>query len=1058
MSTHQVLSLPFPNPFSCVTSPARTPAGQGRPMSGLAIFYNTSFYSLISVEVYPDFLCAKLKCGLFYYIIVNVYISPSSPFEPFLNLLDELLTKFVTSDPDAIIIIGGDFNARVGTSNSFDFDLQSPYFERKRTTLDHCVNDRSNDLTLTLENHGFILLNGRSLSDSPANFTFVAKQGRSIVDLIWCSFSDLSKMHDLFVADWPTRSDHLPVVLELDAPLAEPLTNERDSPPPRLRWDNNRAFLFVEMMRWSPEIAYVSGDVDDLNDSLINTITNVALKLGLARKPALNSFSNSNKHWFDNECKFAKKEIKRTLITAKKSNFDLLSLTQYLDAKSHFKVLIKSKKSIHKDKKALSLSFSKNAKEFWSQINRIRNPIRKNPSLDIEVWSKFLSEIFPARTVTIPYTNFHFVPELDGEITVDEICESLNSCKPNKSPGIDDINYDFLKNLPDNWILYLCFFFNEIFKSETVPENWCQLLISPIHKKGDESDPKNYRLISLVNCIAKVYMQIPLKRIQKFCTSNSLIPEFQSGFRSGRSCLDNIFSLNSLIQINTVKPKSKVYAIFVDFRAAFDSIDHCKLWKKLQSFGLSSRILNTLRSFYSRASAAIKIKSEKTNNVDISKGVLQGEVLSPLLFSLFLSDLETYFREKSCKGIRLNVSSDVILLAYADDLVLFADSPFEVNRKLSVLNNYCNEFSLTVNTDKTKIVIFKKNRGHNPITAFRFGNEVVDVVDSYCYLGVIFSQNCKFDLSIANTLSNVRMANGSTLKVLNSLKTSAWSDINLIHNSLISSLGTYGCEVWGPLHPNELEKIQITFFKQLLRLPANCPSHALRIEIGRLPVKFILFKSIVNWIFKLCMMDDFRIPKLCFPELCDMRNRFTLYEFNWLNQIKPLFVFCDNLDVWTELPNPPETKSALLNRFSTKLRHADMSACRASHSLVLYNLASVPPENSPAPYLVHRDLSLPYKRIYARLRLLSLYNNRLVAFKTSIQTKLEFCKYCYVPLSENEFIHHCISECVKTLALANDIFEPNEVNSLCNFILNANDRDSVIKICKFIEAWDSLEL
>lgn len=622
----------------------------------------------------------------------------------------------------------------------------------------------------------------------------------------------------------------------------------------------------------------------------------------------------------------------------------------------------------------------------------------------------------------------------------------------------DGISYDFFINLPENWLLYLIYMFNLILRSETIPESWCKLLIFPLHKKGDDSLPSNYRLISLVNCIAKIFMQILLRRIEIFCSVNNLIPEFQSGFRRGRSCMDNIFTLNALIQLNTYKPRSRMYAIFVDFKAVFDSINHSLLWSKLQTLGFSSKFLNVLRSFYSRASAAVSINNEQTPFTPISKGVLQGEVMSPQLFSLFLSDLDTYLHAQNCRGIRINSRDEIRLLAYADDLVILADSPYQVNRMLSALESYCEEFKLTVNTDKTKIVLFKKDRTRQPISSFKFNSSHIDLVDSYNYLGITFSKNCKFDLAFKNVISNTKLAIGSTLRVINTLKITAWKDIEMIHDSLVSSVTLYGSEAWGPTHVNEIDKLQNIFFKRLLALPNNCPSHALRLETGRISLKSAIFKLIINWIVKLNSMNDSRYPKLCCIELCLLRERFSTLEQNWMNQIRPFFVDSDSLAIWESLPNTQHLNcDKMISNYNTFLRNNDISACRASHSLVLYKYVALKPCHSPADYLKHRDLSISYKRIYARMRLLSLYNEKLVIFKNSIVTKQEFCNYCHMPIVDKDVMFHCLSECPKTSELMGKFVNiyPRSVNSHL-YILDLHQRDIIIQICGFLESWNSL--
>lgn len=119
----------------------------------------------------------------------------------------------------------------------------------------------------------------------------------------------------------------------------------------------------------------------------------------------------------------------------------------------------------------------------------------------------------------------------------------------------------------------------------------------------------------------------------------------------------------------------------MDFQRAFDSVNHTLLVK----IGVRGKIVRILAQLYYRASMQIKINGQLSSNISITEGVLQGESLSPLLFALFLSDIEEFFRSKGLSGLRLNSQCDVLCLAYADDLAYLADCPLDVNKKLCAL-------------------------------------------------------------------------------------------------------------------------------------------------------------------------------------------------------------------------------------------------------------------------------------------------------------------------------------------------------------------------------------
>ena len=127
-----------------------------------------------------------------------------------------------------------------------------------------------------------------------------------------------------------------------------------------------------------------------------------------------------------------------------------------------------------------------------------------------------------------------------------------------------------------------------------------------------------------------------------------------------RGCMDNVFTLSSIIQIKLKEKNGKLFALFVDFKAAFPSIYHDILWNKLGEIGISTKIVRILRDIYGKATVAIKNNMGCTNYVKVTNGLLQGEPTSPILFALFIADLETFMRNNGVEGVSINHLIDII--------------------------------------------------------------------------------------------------------------------------------------------------------------------------------------------------------------------------------------------------------------------------------------------------------------------------------------------------------------------------------------------------------------
>lgn len=178
---------------------------------------------------------------------------------------------------------------------------------------------------------------------------------------------------------------------------------------------------------------------------------------------------------------------------------------------------------------------------------------------------------------------------------MNDLTKSLNNAKRNKAPGLNGISNDFLKDMPSNWKLYLLALYNKILEKEEVPEDWSKICMCMLHKKGDPNDPTNYRGIALVNCIMKIFTSIINERQTEWVEKNNLPPEEQTGFREGRSCENNIITLQMALQLILRHTGAKALILFIDFRKAFDTVPHQKLWNKLHKIGVCPNLINILR-------------------------------------------------------------------------------------------------------------------------------------------------------------------------------------------------------------------------------------------------------------------------------------------------------------------------------------------------------------------------------------------------------------------------------------------------------------------------------
>ena len=228
----------------------------------------------------------------------------------------------------------------------------------------------------------------------------------------------------------------------------------------------------------------------------------------------------------------------------------------------------------------------------------------------------------------------------------------------------------------------------------------------PIHKKGDKSDPGNYRGITLMSCLGKLFIAILNNRLIIYATENNILSISQLGFVAGNRCSDAHIIINNIVRKYCHKKGEKIYSCFVDFSKAFDTVPRDILMNKLQNYGITGRFFNVIKNIYMDDKACVKMDHKRGELFDINQGVRQGCVLSPLLFNIFISDLAKELEELDGK-MKIN-DKEINSIFWADDIIMLADSQEHLQRMLNLLEDYCKKNKLQVNTDKTKTMIFNK--------------------------------------------------------------------------------------------------------------------------------------------------------------------------------------------------------------------------------------------------------------------------------------------------------------------------------------------------------------
>ena len=338
--------------------------------------------------------------------------------------------------------------------------------------------------------------------------------------------------------------------------------------------------------------------------------------------------------------------------------------------------------------------------------------------------------------------------DLNRHFEENEVLMYIKSLKNNKSPGIDGICNEFFKYSVHILLPYYVKLFNCILKSGNFPTCWCKSVIKPLHKSGDVNDPNNFRGISLLSALGKVFTGIINKKLNTWAEKSKEYFEEQAGFRKNRSTIDHIFVAYGLAQKYLCKQGGRYYVFYIDFSKAFDRVSHILLFHRLLNIGIHGDIYKLLRSLYSKIMACIQTDQGLTNFFQCQVGTMQGCMLSPFLFVMFLNQYIHLCQELNCQGIYVNEDfPNVSLLMYADDMIHCSDTVGRLQHQINSLSKFCSLSGMKLNLAKSKIMIFRNGGILKHNENWYFQEQKIETTSYYKYLGLIFSSRLKWTMA-----------------------------------------------------------------------------------------------------------------------------------------------------------------------------------------------------------------------------------------------------------------------------------------------------------------------
>ena len=435
-------------------------------------------------------------------------------------------------------------------------------------------------------------------------------------------------------------------------------------------------------------------------------------------------------------------------------------------------------------------------------------------------------------------SSFFFQP-----ITPAEIRLEILSIPNNKSHGLYSCPTRLMKCASDVLSHLLAEIFNSSVLLETYPAKLKMSKIIPIFKADDETEPNNYRPISLLSNFNRIFEKLMYKRMKAFINEEDILYRSQYGFREEHSTQHAIIDIVNTIQSNMDKGLFSC-GVFIDLKKAFDTVDHAILLDKLNHYGFRGIINNWFSSYLQNRTQTTLAGPHISERTLTTCGVPQGSVLGPLLFLLYINDIYT-----CSKVLNFYLFADDSNILYADKNLKSLEQ--KVNAELNKLYVWLTSNKLNLNIKKSNFVIFRpyqKSLSFQPKIRI-FDNEKnmnisLDCKNYVKYLGILIDSNLSWKIHIEYIALKISKIVGLIAKLRHFVPLHTLLNI---YQSLISPYITYGLSVWGQACKSHLNKI-LTLQKRALRFMyfAKKNEHTIPLFINAklLPLNFLYYKTL----------------------------------------------------------------------------------------------------------------------------------------------------------------------------------------------------------------------
>jgi Reverse transcriptase (RNA-dependent DNA polymerase)/Endonuclease-reverse transcriptase len=764
----------FPTSYETFRRDRVTPGG------GVFICVHKSLNATVSfVSETSEILWVHILSGTNISIKLAVIYKPDKNLAPIEELITHIQELNLEKKPSQFIIVTGDTNLPQVDWNNLDCNSKKEEIQK------------------------IIQLTNLGLTQLVHEPTRITEHTASTLDIILTN--QPHKFHDIRTDDG--IGDHRIILAEIE------IHHKLLAKPSRKVFLYHRAnvdLLKSEIKKCLPEFEKLcskSDNLDEIYDKFVTVINN-ASSLSIPSKVLRQS---NDPPWYNKNIRYLKKQTRLLHAKFKKTR-----------QQADYEKYSEARKNLNREKRDRETTFlsenldtmlKESQKRFWSYVKfKTKGQHSSVPTLKSESGELHSDPVEKAnilnkhfQTVFTPHQNDSlpsFSSRTDETLSLTDITLAkagivnlIKKLNPHKSPGPDKISPKLLQLIPEEISDYLLLIFNKCFQQQDIPKIWKSANITPVFKKGNRSDPINYRPISLTSILCKMFEHIITSNLATFLEQNKLFNNDQFGFRKNRSCelqLLRVIQDLSLILDN----KEEADLIFLDFSKAFDKVSHALLLHKLKSYGLQPDMISLIRSFLLDRKQTVVLDGWSSEPVDVTSGVPQGSVLGPILFLIYINDLPDKIKSK-CR-------------LFADDSLLYRkilgkEDVIQLQKDLDEVIMWCNTWHMTLNLDKCEHMNVTSK--HAPSNAdYKLDDQSLTKVKDYKYLGLHISDNLSWSKHI-NYITN--KANKVLYVTKLALARSTQKVKETAYKSIVRPLVEYSSSVWDPYYANQIDSVEM---------------------------------------------------------------------------------------------------------------------------------------------------------------------------------------------------------------------------------------------------------